>query len=141
MRLKRGDTDIIRWLVGLAYFLSGLLKLSGASALTTAFHSWGYPLRFMYFIGLCEVLGALGLISPWVKVRVLSAAGLALVMAGAVVTHISAGQWGQALFPLALCVFLVAYAFTAHRHALRETRAVVASGRGNPTQGYDKRAG
>jgi len=74
------------------------------------------PGGFLRFIGVAEMLGAIGLILPWLlKVRPgltpLAAAGLAIIMIGAVVVTLIIGDLATALMPLAtgmLCVF-VAY--------------------------------
>jgi hypothetical protein len=74
------------------------------------------PGWFLRFIGVAELLGALGLILPWLlRIRPgltpLAAAGLLLIMIGATVTTLMTGQIAMALFPLVvgiLCVF-VAY--------------------------------
>ena len=74
------------------------------------------PGWFLHFIGVVEVLGALGLILPWLtRIRPgltpLAAAGLAIIMIGAIIVTLMTGQTGSALIPLViglLCVF-VAY--------------------------------
>ena len=53
------------------------------------------PLAFMYFIGLCEVLGAFGLLLPGIfRIRTaltpLAAAGLTIIMIGATVLSVEA---------------------------------------------------
>jgi uncharacterized membrane protein YphA (DoxX/SURF4 family) len=63
-----------------------------------------FPLWFLYFIGVCECLGALGLVLPGLfRVRTgltpLAAAGLTIIMIGAtVVTLLSMGA-APAIFP------------------------------------------
>jgi hypothetical protein len=57
------------------------------------------PLAFIYFIGICEVLGALGMILPGVtRIRTaltpLAAAGLTIIMIGATVVTIIGGLPG-----------------------------------------------
>lgn len=74
------------------------------------------PGLFLRFIGVAEVLGAVGLILPWLlRVRPgltpLAAAGLVIIMIGATVTTLMTGDIAMALFPLVvgfLCTF-VAY--------------------------------
>jgi uncharacterized membrane protein YphA (DoxX/SURF4 family) len=74
------------------------------------------PLLLLRFIGVCELLGALGLILPGVfRIRQgltpLAAAGLAIVMIGAVVITIMGDGVGAAVVPFVttlLCAF-VAY--------------------------------
>ena len=72
------------------------------------------PGWFLHFIGVVEVLGALGLILPWLtRIRPgltpLAAAGLAIVMIGAIMITLAAGETMSALIPLViglLCVFI-----------------------------------
>ena len=61
------------------------------------------PLAFMYFIGLCEVLGAFGLLLPGIlRIRTaltpLAAAGLTIIMIGA--TTISGQAMGLSAAPV-----------------------------------------
>ena len=63
------------------------------------------PGLFLRLIGLCEVLGAIGLILPWLlRIRpgltTLAAAGLAIIMIGATVVTLITGEIAMALFPL-----------------------------------------
>jgi uncharacterized membrane protein YphA (DoxX/SURF4 family) len=74
------------------------------------------PGLLIRFIGVCEVLGALGLILPGLfRIRPgltpLAAAGLIIIMVGAIVTTLMSGQAAAALFPL---VTLVLLAFVAY---------------------------
>lgn len=62
------------------------------------------PGAFIKFIGICETLGALGLILPGLtKIRTdltpLAAAGLVIIMIGAVVTSIAQGAGIASAFP------------------------------------------
>jgi uncharacterized membrane protein YphA (DoxX/SURF4 family) len=74
------------------------------------------PDWFVIFTGVVEVLGALGLVLPWVLrikpgLTPLAAAGLVIVMIGAAVYTWAAGDVASALIPLLvgiLCAF-VAY--------------------------------
>jgi len=73
------------------------------------------PVLFLRFIGLCEVLGALGLILPGLLgirrgLTPLAAAGLAIIMIGATVVTLAQGQVAPALVPVlvgALATFVV----------------------------------
>ena len=74
------------------------------------------PGWFLHFIGVCEILGALGLILPWLKrirpgLTPLAAAGLVIIMIGATVITLMISGIAMALVPLVvgiLCAF-VAY--------------------------------
>jgi uncharacterized membrane protein YphA (DoxX/SURF4 family) len=94
---------IVQILLALLFTFAGVSKfLMPVDEMTKnmpAFMSLG----FIYFIGVCEVLGAIGLIVPWLtKVRPgltpLAAIGLMIIMIGA--TYISAiGNIPQSVFP------------------------------------------
>lgn len=63
------------------------------------------PVAFIQFIGVCEVLGSLGLILPGLtRIRTgltpLAAAGLAIIMIGAVVVTVATAPLTLALLPL-----------------------------------------
>jgi uncharacterized membrane protein YphA (DoxX/SURF4 family) len=69
------------------------------------------PVLFMRFIGVCEVLGAVGLILPWAlrihrELTPLAAAGLMIIMLGATVVVAIGGQIVGAFMHL-LIVFLL----------------------------------
>lgn len=78
-----------------------------------------FPAWFIKFIGVTEVLGALGLVLPGLfrrnqNLTVLAAIGLAIIMAGAVVATAMGPGIGMAITPfvvLLLCLF-VAYGRT-----------------------------
>lgn len=89
------------------------------------------PGAFLRFIGVAEVLGGLGLILPGLTairpgLTPLAAAGLAIIMVGAIVVSFTLGGLSSALLPLAT---LLALLFVAHhrRQGLRsaaEARAI-----------------
>jgi uncharacterized membrane protein YphA (DoxX/SURF4 family) len=74
------------------------------------------PGLFLRFVAVCEILGALGLILPWLlRIRPgltpLAAIGLVIIMIGATATTLMTGAVATSLLPLVvgiLCVF-VAY--------------------------------
>jgi uncharacterized membrane protein len=62
------------------------------------------PCRFLKFIGVAEVLGAIGVVVPWLtRIRPgltpLAAAGLVIIMTGATVVTLVSGQVAPALIP------------------------------------------
>ncbi len=74
------------------------------------------PGLFLRFIAVCEVLGAIGLILPWLLhirpgLTPLAAAGLAIIMIGATATALMTGSIAVALIPLmvGLLAAFVAY--------------------------------
>jgi uncharacterized membrane protein YphA (DoxX/SURF4 family) len=110
---------VIQGLLALTFLFSGGMKLVLPSEVL---QSMGPPNQivfsglFLKFIGLCEVLGGLGLILPGVFRRQqyltpLAALGLVIILIGAVVTTIMGLGFVMAITPLItglLCAF-VAY--------------------------------
>src|SRR6266550_1410135 len=75
------------------------------------------PGLFLRFIGVCEVLGAIGLILPGLlRIRpgltVLTAAGLSIITVGATVVTLMTGGGATALIPLVVALLS---AFVAYR--------------------------
>jgi putative oxidoreductase len=99
---------VLQGLLGLIFLMGGVMKLSGNPAQVEAFNEiYGYGTGFMYVVGVIEFLSALGLlIGFWVKKFISVFSGvLILVMAGAVFTHIKAGQgFGVTFMPFVLLV-------------------------------------
>ena len=119
----------------LLWTLQGLLALfiglaSGAPKLLLPAEAVPMPIPlspdFLHFIGVCEVLGALGLILPGVLrirpgVTVLAAAGIALLTVCAAVYQVMAGQPESAVFALVIGALA---AFVAYgRRRLQPLRA------------------
>ena len=101
--------------VALLVSVAGAMKLAGTPALHESFAILGLPGWFGYFIGLCEVAGAIGLLIR--PLSALAAAGLSIIMLGAIyfhVVHTPIGQTVPALVILLLCVFI----FTRRREAM-----------------------
>ncbi|TXK84503.1 DoxX family protein [Paenibacillus sp. N3.4] len=88
-------TLILQGLLALAYLMFGGLKLSGNAMQVQAFtETYGYGLGFMYVVGAIELLSAIGLIIGFWKPRIafISAGVIAIIMAGAMLTHLKLGQ-------------------------------------------------
>jgi hypothetical protein len=109
---------IIQILLALLFLFAGGTKLYFSSEVLAAMgppNQVHLPGLFLKFIGLCEVLGALGLVLPGLfKIRPqltpLAAAGLLIIMIGAVVVTIAGPGVGAAIPPLViglLCAFVV----------------------------------
>jgi hypothetical protein len=77
---------------------------------------------FLRFVGICEVLGAIGLILP-ALLRIqpgltpLAAAGLVSIMIGATVVTLMTGGVGMALMPFVVGLLLVFVAYSRWRSA------------------------
>ena len=90
--------------LALVFVLSGLAKLLALPFETEAFARWGYPLWFMYFTGLLEVAGAVGLLLP--RLSALASGCLAALMLGAVATHAVHAEWP--MFAVASAILILA---------------------------------
>jgi uncharacterized membrane protein YphA (DoxX/SURF4 family) len=95
------------------FLFAGVFKLITPTGVLAA--QSHMPGAFIKFIGICETLGALGLIVPGLtKIRTdltpLAAAGLVIIMIGAVVTSIVQGAGLASAFPgvVGLLAFYVA---------------------------------
>ena len=69
-------------LTAFAFAAAGVLKLVGDSMFSDSFSNMGLPAAFSYFIGCCEIAGALGLFFR--RLATLAAAALAIIMLGAI---------------------------------------------------------
>jgi uncharacterized membrane protein YphA (DoxX/SURF4 family) len=94
---------IVQGLLALTFLFAGAMKLIlPLEALT---EQMPLPGLFMRFIGVAEVLGAIGLILPGLlRIRPgltpLAAAGLVIIMSGATVLTLAGGDVALALIPL-----------------------------------------
>ena len=91
---------IIQVLIAGLFFMMGSQKLMGEAEVTANFDRWGIPGFMLYVIGTLEVLGAIGLFIP--RLAGLAASGLILLMVGALFTHLTHGEYGMALLPVAV---------------------------------------
>jgi uncharacterized membrane protein YphA (DoxX/SURF4 family) len=74
------------------------------------------PGLFLRFIAVCEVLGAIGVILPWLlRIRPaltpLAAAGLVIIMIGATVTTLATAGIAMGLFPLVVGILAAFVAY------------------------------
>jgi uncharacterized membrane protein YphA (DoxX/SURF4 family) len=82
----------------------------------------GFPGWFIRFIGVCEVLGALGLVLP-TALRILpiltpvAAAGLVIIMAGATTITIAGPAAAQAVVPMVVGSLCAAVLYGRRPHA------------------------
>jgi uncharacterized membrane protein YphA (DoxX/SURF4 family) len=85
----------------------------------------GLPGPLLRFIGVAEVLGALGLILPRLlrvqrELTPLAAAGLVITMAGATLITIAGGSVASAIVPLIIGMLAASVAYGRSRRALVE---------------------
>ncbi|MCC7023170.1 MAG: DoxX family protein [Thermomicrobiales bacterium] len=94
---------IAQILLALLFLMNGVMKLTMPAELLTG--QFPFPLLFVRFIGVCEFLGALGMVLPGLaRIRPgltpLAAAGLVIIMIGATVSTLLLMDPAVALMPL-----------------------------------------
>ena len=98
---------VVQILLAAAFLMTGFMKLTMAEDLLAA--SSPFPVLFVRFISVCEILGAIGLVVPGLtRIRTgltpLAAAGLVIIMIGAVVSTVVTMGPAMAIMPLILGV-------------------------------------
>ena len=123
-RIKNSVLWIVQVLLALLFLWAGGMKLvlpiemlKGPIAL---------PELFLRFIGVAEVLGAIGLILPWLlRIRPaltpLAATGLVIIMIGATVITLIGGAVAPALIPLVVGLLAASVAY-GRRQAVVQIR-------------------
>ena len=72
----------ITTITSLIFALAGLSKIFGIEMMHDSFIKLGLPIWFGYFIGICELLGSIGIQIK--KLRLYACSGLTIIMLGAV---------------------------------------------------------
>ncbi|HEX2271715.1 MAG TPA: DoxX family protein [Pyrinomonadaceae bacterium] len=112
---------ILQILLAILFVIAGVPKLIlPASMLKAPPGAIEFPVWFLRFIGVCELLGGLGLLLPAVFKRrqsliPLAAAGLLVIMIGATVTTVMSGGGITILIPLVSAVLLAFVAYGRSR--------------------------
>jgi uncharacterized membrane protein YphA (DoxX/SURF4 family) len=98
---------VVLWLLRIAlagmFLGAGFSKLTGEPVMVEMFTVIGAGQWLRYFVGACEVAGAVGVLVP--RLSVLAAAGLALLMVGASVANVTVLDTSPAT---TIIIFLVA---------------------------------
>jgi uncharacterized membrane protein YphA (DoxX/SURF4 family) len=107
---------IVQGLLALLFLFAGSMKLILPIEVMTAQMPMPLPGLFLKFIGVAEISGALGLILPGLlRIRPmltpLAACGLVIVMIGATVVTLLAGEVAPALLPLVVGLLCIAVAY------------------------------
>jgi hypothetical protein len=107
---------IIQGLLAIVFMFAGVMKF--VMPIEEMTKQVALPGQFLRFIGLAEVLGAIGLILPGLLriqtgLTPLAAAGLAIITVGATVVTLMIGGGATALFPLVVALLS---AFVAYSH-------------------------
>jgi uncharacterized membrane protein YphA (DoxX/SURF4 family) len=104
--------NVAGWLLSLflsyEFVLSGLAKLMAKPKMIASFHTFGYPLWFMYLTGCIELVCAVLVLIP--RTAVAAAAVLVCVMIGALFSHLGHGQSDEIALPLGLLLAAVVLA-------------------------------
>ena len=98
---------IVQGVLAAMFLLAGVPKLVMSAAQMTAPGPIQVPVAFIRLIGVCEILGAIGMILPGItRIRLgltpLGAGGLVIIMIGATVVNIVNGPPAVAIFTMAL---------------------------------------
>ena len=102
-------------LVALIIFAGGMSKLIGLPAAQQSFITLGLPMWFGYFIGIAEVSGAIGVFIR--KLSALAAAGIAIIMVGAIYYHVAHTPLAQAI-PATLVLICCGVIFSKRKQYL-----------------------
>ena len=122
---KRVVVTILSVLLALLFLGIGLPKLAGVEMQVESFENWGYPPWFVHAIGATEVVAALLLLMR--GTRLLGAALLACVMAGAALTHAWYSEFdrlGPPIVLLVLSALIAGHARSAGRGGRATDRVV-----------------
>ena len=109
---------IISGLLTALFLFAGLPKLLTPAKILP---EWVYAPWFLTFIGVCETLGAIGLLIR--RVAALAAAGLSVIMIGAVYTLVTHHLTKEIPVPIVVFILLMLVIFLRRK----EGRSVVAS--------------
>ena len=88
--VKKYGVWAISGLLTVAFMMAGGMKVAGTEEMVANFQRWGFPLFFLYVVGLSEVAGVIGLWVP--RISGLAALGLVGLMIGGVGTHLLANE-------------------------------------------------
>jgi hypothetical protein len=120
-RLRNVGLWVVQGLLAVLFLFAGGMKLITPVAVLAVMSP--FPGEFIRFIGVCEGLGAVGLILPWAlsirrELTPLAAAGLVIIMVGATVSTLAIGGGVLALVDVVIGV-LAATVVYGRREVLR----------------------
>ena len=114
---RRRPVVIGQWvLTGLltAFFtMMGVPKVLGHGGWGTRFAAWGFPSWLVVVVGVAELGGAIMLLVP--RLATLGGFLLALIILGAIATHLVHGETARVLVPLVLFAVLTAIAWARRK--------------------------
>ncbi|HEY2847684.1 MAG TPA: DoxX family protein [Pyrinomonadaceae bacterium] len=105
---------ILQILLGLLFMFSGSMKFIMSPEQMIKSTPVALPIWFFYFIGICEILGSIGLIVPWLTgikrgLTPLAASLLIVIMIGATVI-LAMGSISNAIGPFVVGILLLVVA-------------------------------
>jgi uncharacterized membrane protein YphA (DoxX/SURF4 family) len=105
---------IVQALLALVFLFSGSMKF--VMSVEEMTKQMSMPGWFLHFIGVCEVLGGLGVILPWLTgirpgLTPLAAAGLVIIMIGATVITLMISDIAMVLIPLVVGILAAFVAY------------------------------
>jgi putative oxidoreductase len=103
---------IVSGLLAALFLFAGLPKLLTPAKMLS---QWVYAPWFLTVVGVCETLGAIGLLIP--RVAALAAAGLCGIMIGAVYTLVAHHIYNQLPIPIVVFILLVVVIFLRRKEA------------------------
>lgn len=111
---------IVQALLAALFIFSGVMKF--ITPMEEMTKQMPMPAWFLYFIGICEILGGVGLVLPsWLRIKPgltpLAAIGLLIVMIGAVIVTVMTPDRAMAIIPAAVGVLLAWVAWARRRTA------------------------
>jgi uncharacterized membrane protein YphA (DoxX/SURF4 family) len=112
---------IVQILLALLFMFAGMMKFRMSAEEMGANMPGGLSIGFLYFIAVCEILGGLGLVIPWAtktmpRLTPIAAAGLFIIMIGAVVVSFPMGA-GAAAIPAVVGILLAFVVYGRTRSA------------------------
>lgn len=118
---------VLAAVLGVAHLVFGATKLAAIPALVTQFQGWQLPPWMMYFVGVVQVLGGIGLLTR--NLRLPASFAMGLVMIGATVTVLATGH---EVFNAPLTIVLAILCFVVAGHRLPQfAREFVTDGHGS----------
>jgi uncharacterized membrane protein YphA (DoxX/SURF4 family) len=102
---------LLQIMLAVQYAIHGWIFVSPPAALVQAMQASGLSLGFRQFLGVAEILAAIGLVLPALtrilpRLTPLAAAGLTIVMVSATVYHVVRGEWWSVMGTVNLLVLV-----------------------------------
>lgn len=111
-KVKKAGMWVSLGLASVAFAAAGLAKLAGVEQMHMSFAAMGLPAWFGYFIGACEVAGAVGV---WLRrTSIYACIGLFIIMLGAIYFHVVYDAVANAIPALVLAI-LMSYIFVVRK--------------------------